>query len=155
MPSGKAKAHEDIMKYVHAKGKNTGPADEVGQVLYNRGVASALLGVEAIRAAQGKFGKRALSGEEVRWGLENLNIDAKRIEELGLSGLMYEVSTSCKDHMGANTAQVSTWNGKSWDVNDTIYKADMQILKPIQDKTAAAYAKEKNLTVRDCAKELS
>ncbi|MGH1359378.1 MAG: ABC transporter substrate-binding protein [Burkholderiaceae bacterium] len=155
MPSGKAKAHEDIMKYVHAKGKNTGPADEVGQVLYNRGVASALLGVEAIRAAQGKFGKRALSGEEVRWGLENLNIDAKRIEELGLSGLMYEVSTSCKDHMGANTAQVSTWNGKSWDVNDKIYKADMQILKPIQDKTAAAYAKEKNLTVRDCAKELS
>lgn len=155
MPGGKGKAHADIMKYVHAKGKNTGDADEVGQVLYNRGLASALLGVEAIRSAQTKFGNRTLSGEEVRWGLENLTIDAKRIEELGLTGMLYPVSTNCKDHMGANTAQISTWNGKTWDVAPTLYKADMQIIKPIQDKTADAYAKEKKLTQRDCAKELS
>ena len=155
IPGGKSKMHEDIMKYVHGKSLNTGPAEEVGQVLYNRGLVSALLGVEAIRVAQGKFGKRALSGEEVRWGLENLNIDEARIAELGLAGLMYPVSTSCKDHMGANTAQIQTWNGKGWEVAPKIYKADMQILKPIQDRTADAYAKEKNITKRDCAKELT
>lgn len=154
MPNGKGKAHADIMKHVHGKGKNTGPAEEVGQVLYNRGLASALLGVEAIRAAQQKYGKRALSGEEVRWGLENLTIDAKRIAELGLTGLLYPISTSCKDHMGANTAQVVTWDGKAWSVGDNLYTADMQIIRPIQDRVAAAYAKEKRVEPRDCAAEL-
>ena len=46
-------------------------------MLYNRGVVNAMLGVEAIRKAQEKFGKKPLTGEQVRWGLENLNLPTR------------------------------------------------------------------------------
>mgnify|MGYP007096011701 CR=1 FL=1 len=46
-----------------------------------------------------------------------------------------------------------TWNGKSWDVDPKIYEADMQLLTPMIRQVAAAYAKERNMTQRDCAKE--
>jgi branched-chain amino acid transport system substrate-binding protein len=35
---------------VHGKGQGTGPKDEVGQVLYMRGLISAMLAVEGVRA---------------------------------------------------------------------------------------------------------
>ena len=35
---------------VHAKGQGTGPKEEVGQVLYTRGVIAAMLAVEASSA---------------------------------------------------------------------------------------------------------
>ena len=50
--------------------------DKVGEVLYNRGLVNAMLGVEAIRTAQGKYGKKPLTGEQVRWGFENLDLSA-------------------------------------------------------------------------------
>jgi branched-chain amino acid transport system substrate-binding protein len=37
-------------------------------VLYNRGLINSMLGVEAIRTAQKKFGNKPLKGEQVRWG---------------------------------------------------------------------------------------
>ncbi len=46
----------------------TGPRDEVGCVLYTRGVIISMLTVEAIRTAQEKFGKgKPMTGEQVRW----------------------------------------------------------------------------------------
>ena len=41
---------QDILKYVHDKGQGTGPKDEVGTVLYTRGVIIQMLGVEACGA---------------------------------------------------------------------------------------------------------
>ena len=43
-------------------------------MLYVRGLINAMLGVEAIRTAQEKYGKKPLTGEQVRWGIENLNL---------------------------------------------------------------------------------
>src|SRR6185369_2182842 len=46
-PSGQQpKVIQDILKYVHEKGQGTGPRDEVGSVLYTRGVLIQMLGVE-------------------------------------------------------------------------------------------------------------
>src|SRR5262249_34727157 len=53
-----------------------------GEILYVRGLINAMLGVEAIRTAQEKFGKKPLTGEQVRWGLENLNLPAERLSNL-------------------------------------------------------------------------
>jgi branched-chain amino acid transport system substrate-binding protein len=36
---------------------------------------NAALVVEAIRTAPGKFGNKPLTGEQVRWGLENLDLE--------------------------------------------------------------------------------
>ena len=55
---------------VHAKDQGTGPKDEVGQVLYMRGLISAMLAVEGVKRAQERYGKgKVMTGEQVRWGL--------------------------------------------------------------------------------------
>src|SRR5262249_48031758 len=53
-----------------------------GEILYVRGLINAMLGVEAIRTAQEKFGKKPLTGEQGRWGLEKLNLPAERLSNL-------------------------------------------------------------------------
>ena len=49
-----------------------------------RGAMSAMLGIEGIRAAQERFGKgKVMTGEQVRWGLENLNLTQPKLDALG------------------------------------------------------------------------
>ena len=153
--AGRAKMHEEILKLVHDKGQGTGPRDEVGTVLYTRGMISAMLGVEGVRRAQEIYGKRSLKGEEVRWGLENLAIDAKRIDALGLTGVMRPLQTTCRDHEGARVARIHTWDGAKWNFTSDWYEADMQILTPMIRAAAERYVAEKKQTMRDCAKELT
>ena len=47
---------------------------------------NAMLGVEAIRTAQEKFGKKPMTGEQVRWGLENLDLTADAPQGARLRG---------------------------------------------------------------------
>jgi branched-chain amino acid transport system substrate-binding protein len=152
-PSGKFKIHDDIEKYVYDRGKGTGKADETTRVLFNRGLVNSLIGTEAIRNAQQKFGNKPLTGEQVRWGLENLNLTAERIKELGFEGMIRPVKFSCTDHEGARDARVHQWDGKEWKIISDWYTADDTILGPMVKETAAKYAKEKNITPRDCSKE--
>jgi branched-chain amino acid transport system substrate-binding protein len=152
-PAGKGQVHKDMLKYVYDKGQGTGRKEEIGEVLYNRGMVSAMMAVEGVKRAQIKYGKKPLKGEEVRWGLENLAIDNASIKKLGFEGFMLPVSTSCVDHEGAHSASIHTWDGKSWVVGKDHYEADMQIIKPLIRASAEKYAAEKKLTRRDCAKE--
>ena len=153
-----AEPNSDIVKFllaqVHAKGQGTGPKEEVGQVLYLRGVMSAMIGIEGIRSAQERFGKgKVMSGEQVRWGLENLNLTQAKLDALGFKGVMRPISTSCVDHMGAAWTRIHTWNGKAWEFTSDWMQADEQILKPLVKATADKYAAEKKLvrrTGQDC-----
>ena len=83
-----------------------------------------MLGVEAIRTAQEKFGKKPLTGEQVRWGLENLDSTAERIKELGFEGMLRPIKVSCADHEGAREARVQQWDGKDWKIISDWYTAD-------------------------------
>ncbi|HMS05930.1 MAG TPA: ABC transporter substrate-binding protein [Burkholderiaceae bacterium] len=150
-----AKVVKDIVAQVHDKGQGTGPKDEIGQVLYMRGVMSAMLGIEGIRAAQERFGKgKVLTGEQIRWGLENLNLTQAKLDALGFAGVMRPVSTSCTDHMGANWARIHTWDGGKWQFSSDWLQADESIIKPLVKSTAGKYAADKKLTARtpaDCS----
>jgi len=145
---------KEIMEKVHSKGQGTGPKDEVGQVLYMRGVMSSMLAVEGVRRAQERFGKgKWMSGEQARWGYENLALDQKKLDALGFAGVMRPISTSCVDHMGSNWARIHTWDGKKWEFSSDWLQADEQVLKPLVKNTAAKYAADKKLTPRtpaDC-----
>ena len=145
---------KEILDKVHGKGQGTGPKEEVGQVLYMRGAMSAMLGVEGVRAAQERFGKgKWMSGEQARWGLENLNLTQAKLDALGFKGVMRPISTSCVDHLGANWARIHTWDGKAWKFTSDWLQADEQVLKPMVKATADKYAAEKKLTRRtpqDC-----
>ena len=148
------KVIQDILKHVHAKGQGTGPKDEVGSVLYTRGLIIQMFAVEAVRRAQERFGKgKVMTGEQVRWGLENLALDQKKLDSLGFSGVLRPISTSCQDHMGSTWARIHTWDGAKWNFSSDWYQADEQIIKPMVKAAADKYASDKKLqrrTPEDC-----
>ncbi|MFZ2652752.1 MAG: ABC transporter substrate-binding protein [Burkholderiaceae bacterium] len=145
---------KEILAKVHEKGQGTGPKDEVGQVLYMRGLSAGMLAVEGVRRAQERFGKgKWVSGEQARWGYENLALDQKKLDGLGFAGVMRPVSTSCADHMGASWARIHTWDGAKWNFTSDWLQADEAIIKPMVRAAADKYAGEKKLTRRtpeDC-----
>ncbi len=149
-----AEKNADVIKEtltkVHGKGQGTGPKEEVGDVLYVRGMMSAMLAVEGVRAAQERFGKgKVMTGEQVRWGLENLNLTQAKLDGLGFKGVMRPIATSCQDHMGSAWARIHTWDGAKFNWSSDWYQADEQIIKPMVKSAADKYAAEKKLTRRD------
>ena len=150
--AGKAGVHADIEKHVFAKGQGVGK-DTFAQVLYNRGLIDSMIGSEAIRTAQGKFGNKPLTGEQVRWGFENLNLTAERIKELGFEGMLKPIKFSCTDHQGADEGRVHQWDGKEWKIISDYYSADRSVVDPLVKDVSAKYAAEKKITPRDCSKE--
>jgi branched-chain amino acid transport system substrate-binding protein len=145
---------KEILEKVHAKGQGTGPKDEVGTVIYMRGVVGAFLAVEGVRAAQERFGKgKVMTGEQVRWGYENLNLTQAKLDANGFKGVMRPVSTSCTDHMGSAWARVHSWDGAKFVWTSDCLQADEQIIKPMIKGSAEKYGAEKKLTRRaseDC-----
>ena len=143
------KVIQDILKFVHDKGQGTGPRDEVGSVLYTRGVIIQALSVEAVRRAQERFGKgKVMTGEQVRWGLENLALDQKRLDALGLNGVLRPLSTSCVDHQGSTWARIETWDGSKWVLGTDWYQADEAILRPMVKTAASKYVADKKIARR-------
>ena len=145
---------KEVLEKVHAKGQGTGPKEEVGEVLYMRGLSAAMLAVEGVRAAQDRFAKgKVVTAEQARWGYENLNLTQAKLDALGFKGVMRPVSTSCQDHMGAAWSRIHTWDGAKWNFSSDWLQADEQILRPMVRAAADKYAAEKKLTRRagsDC-----
>lgn len=134
----------DIQKYVVDAGKSqVTDKSKVGQVLYNRGVYNSMLIAEAIRTAQKVTGNKVVTGEDVRRGLESLNIDEARLKEMGLEGFTGPVKLSCADHNGHFSTFVQSWNGTAYEkVSDYITPMSDKV-GPLLDADAKAYA-EKN-----------
>jgi branched-chain amino acid transport system substrate-binding protein len=145
---------KEVLAKLHDKGQGTGPKEEVGSVLYMRGLSQAMLGVEGVRRAQERYGKgKVMTGEQVRWGLENLALDQKKLDALGFAGVMRPISTSCADHRGATWARVHTWDGKKWVFSSDWYESDEAVIKPMIKAAADKYAAEKKIerrTPADC-----
>ena len=145
---------QELMKRFYAKGK--GEMDDksrIGSIYYNRGVVHGIISVEAIRKAQEKYGKKPLTGEQVRWGLENLNINDARLKELGATNFMQALKVSCADHEGSGAVKFMQWDGKKWNIISDWIASDQSIVRPMIEESAAKYAREKNVTPRDCSKE--
>ncbi|MCB1909442.1 MAG: ABC transporter substrate-binding protein [Rhodocyclaceae bacterium] len=147
---------KEIKKVVYGKGKgNMEDESRVGSVYYNRGVVHGIIAVEAIRKAQEKFGTgKALTGEQIRWGYENLDVDDKKLAELGASGFMPPLKTSCMDHEGSGKVKYQTWDGAKWKVVTDWIEADKQLVRGMIEESAAKYAQEKGITLRDCSKAM-
>ena len=151
-PAGKFKIHEDLEKFIISKDKSAGK-DTFAHVLYNRGLINAMIGTEAIRTAQEKYGKKPLTGEQIRWGFEHLDLTADRLKALGFEGMIKPLKLTCQDHQGAIEARVHQWDGKEWKIISDFYKADAAMMAEMVKDSASKYAKEKNITPRDCSKE--
>ncbi len=150
--AAKDKVIDDIRKFVYDKGQGTGPADGVGAIAYNRGVMISMLQVEAIRAAQEKYGKgKALTPEQVRWGYENLDLTADKLKTLGFGEMMRPLKTSCSNHMGNDWARIIQWDGGKWNITSDWYQSDKTHINPLVKEFAEKYARDKNVKARTCS----
>ena len=140
---------QEIVKTVYDAGKgNLEDKKRIGSVYHNLGIVNGILNVEAIRVAQERFGHRTLTGDEVRWGFENLNLDEKRVEELGAKGLFHSIHTTWDNHEGNGYVTFQEWDGSKWTPISDWIAPDWALLRPIIEKSSEAYAKEKGLTLR-------
>ncbi len=140
---------QEIIDKVYGAMKGNISFTRVGSVYWNRGVWAGVVGEEAIRAAHKKFGVKVLTGDEIRWGMEHLNITKERIKELGLEGFMSPIKTSCANHEGGEMVLFQQWDGEKWVSVDKIVPMKDFVWKRIRE-SAAKYAKEKGITPRDC-----
>jgi branched-chain amino acid transport system substrate-binding protein len=145
----------DIAKYVYDKGQGKTTKDKIGDVLYVRGVINAMFDMEAIHTAHKKYGNKPLTGEQVRWGLENLDITSARLTELGAEGLVGPLKISCENHGGHGLVRIQQWDGAHWKYASDWIEPHHDLLDPMYKASALAYAKEKNITPRDCSKPQS
>ena len=139
---------QEILDIVHGAGKGNISSARVGTIYHNRGIIAGILTTEAIRTAQAKFGQRPLTGEEVRWGIENLDITVARLKELGAEGLMSPIKISCFDHEGGGAVKFQEWDGNKWNVITDWIETDQSIVRPMIEASAAKYAQEKGITLR-------
>jgi branched-chain amino acid transport system substrate-binding protein len=68
-----------------------------------------------------------------------------------VSGLMQPLKLSCLDHEGGGLAKVIQWDGTKWNIVSDWIRSDRELLRPLIDEKAAAYAKEKGIAPRDCS----
>lgn len=125
----------------------------VGTVFYNRGVVTGITMHEALRTAQKKFGTKVITPDEMRWALENLNITEERIKEMGAEGLMQPIKTSCEDHEGGGMIFIQQWDGGKWVETGDVIAPMKDYVRKMVEESAAKYAQENNITLRDCSKE--
>ena len=135
----------DIQKHVVDAGKSQSPKDKVGTVLYNRGIYNSMLIAEGIRNAQMVTGRKNVTGEDVRRGLETMNVDDTRLGELGMTGFTGPFKLTCADHNSHRALFVQRWNGKAYEKVSDMITPDASKVQPLLEADAKSYA-EKNAT---------
>jgi branched-chain amino acid transport system substrate-binding protein len=105
---------QDMLQYVYARGQGAGPEGDVGTQRWLRGMLHGLLTAEALRTAMREFGHQPLTGAQVQWGLEHLNITAAYLKEIGAEGLLSPFTLSCRDHEGSGGVKFQQWDGTQW-----------------------------------------
>jgi branched-chain amino acid transport system substrate-binding protein len=122
-------AIQDIVKHIVDKGQSKAEKASVGQVLYNRGVYNSMLIAEGIANAQKLTGKKRVTGEDVRRGLETMNLSAARLKELGFEGFAEPIALTCTDHNGHKASFVQEFDG-------TKFVPVTKPIAPLTDKVA-------------------
>ena len=152
-PGTSFKVFQEIVKTVYDKGRGAGKKEEMGSPLYNRGIVNAMLSAEAIRTTMTKFGNKPPTGEQVRWGFENLNLTEQRLDQLGVKGFTHPIKVTCEDHEGNGPVLIQQWDGKKWNIVSDWIAPMRDVVRPKLELAAVEEGKKLNYTERDCAKE--
>jgi branched-chain amino acid transport system substrate-binding protein len=139
---------QEVVDKVYGTMKGNIAFTRVGTVYYNRGFVAGIMNHEAILTAQKKFGVKVLTGDEFRWGLENLNVTEERIKEIGAEGLMQPMHNTWKDHEGGGKVFYQQWNGEKWVSTGEVMTPMREWVREMIEESAAKYAKEKGIKVR-------
>lgn len=140
--------YQDIQTYVVDKGLAAGAGDQIGSVLYSRGMYAAMLAAEAAAKAQELAGHADITAAEMRDGMEALSMTSARMAELGMPDIGPEFSVSCANHGGVGQAYVQQWDAaaQQWNVITDLIASDRSVIDPLVVEDAAAYAAEAGVT---------
>jgi len=143
---------DDIQKYVVDKGIAAGDGSNIGTVLYNRGMISAVWAAEAARTAQKIHGVAEITPAMMRDGYEALDVDQKRLAQLGLGGFTVAVKNTCASHGAPGLGAIQQWDAKAkaWSIITPYMEADREVVDALIAEDSSAYAAENNITPRDC-----
>jgi len=137
-------ALQDVLKHVVDAGKSQiGDRKDVGNVLYNRGLFNAVVIAEAIETAQKLSGKANITGEDMRLGLENLDLSAARLKEIGLENFTAPIKGSCQDHAGGGSIFLQQWDGSDWKKTSGLIAPESDVVRPLLEAAAEKYVSEK------------
>ncbi|MFC6636466.1 ABC transporter substrate-binding protein [Sulfitobacter sp. JBTF-M27] len=138
---------DDIQKHVVDAGNAAGAGDQIGTVLYNRGLYAAMLAAEAVKTAQEIHGVADITPAQMRDGMEALEITEAKMAALGLPNFGPEFSVSCENHGGTGLVGVTQWDAdtKSWSLISDFAETDMDVIGPLIEEDSAAYAAENNI----------
>jgi branched-chain amino acid transport system substrate-binding protein len=142
--------YADMKKYVIDAGKAAGNGDQVGSVLYSRGMYAAMLAVEAARKAQEIHGTAAITPAMMRDGMEALEITEARMAEIGLPNFGPAFSVSCENHGGPGRGLVQQWDAtaKKWSLITDWIESDQEVINALVEEDSAAYAAEAGIEKR-------
>ena len=145
-------AYNDLNEYVYFAGKAKGQANNLGAVLYNRGLLSAAMAAEAIRNAQRIHGVAKIDHAMMRDGYEALDITEAVLAEAGLEGFIPTMKMSCDNHMGAGMVAVNEWDARlrGWKQITEYYEPPSALITPLVQAYSAGYAKKFGVAKRDC-----
>ncbi len=143
---------EDLKKYVVDAGKAAGNGDQVGTVLYNRGLYAGFLTVEAVKKAQEIHGTADITSEMMRDGMEALEITSDIMASAGMSAFGPEFNVSCDNHGGPGLGAVQQWdaNAGTWKLISEFEPSDMDVISALITEDSDAFAGENNIEARKC-----
>ncbi|MHA3914130.1 ABC transporter substrate-binding protein [Halovulum sp. GXIMD14793] len=141
---------DDIQKYVVDAGKAAGAGDQIGSVLYNRGMYAAMLAAEAARKAQEIHGTADINAAQMRDGMEALEISDARMEELGMPGFGPAFTVTCDNHGGPGLGATQQWDAsaKEWKMISDFGPSDMEVIGALIEEDSAAFAAENSIEAR-------
>ncbi|KAJ57540.1 ABC transporter permease [Actibacterium mucosum KCTC 23349] len=142
--------YTDIQKFVVDAGKAAGAGDQIGTVLYSRGMYAAMLAAEAVKKAQAIHGTGDITPAQMRDGMEALEISAETLEANGMPGFGPEFSVSCENHGGPGLGMVQQWDAsaQSWSLITDFIGSDKDVIGPLIAEDSAAFAAENNISER-------
>ncbi|MFB9148269.1 ABC transporter substrate-binding protein [Roseovarius ramblicola] len=139
--------YDDIQTHVVDTGKAAGAGDQIGTVLYNRGMYAAMLAAEAIKTAQEMHGTAAISAAQMRDGMENLEMTEEKMAALGLPNFGPEFTVSCENHGGNGYGAVSQWDAEAgeFELITDYYQSDQEIISALVAEDSKQFAEENGI----------
>jgi len=139
---------DDIKKYVVDAGKAAGAGDQIGTVLYNRGMYMAMLHSEAARTAQKMTGNSDVSQGDMIKAMEAFEMTEAKMVDLGLPNFGPSFKVTCQNHGGDGLVAVAQWdaNAGSWNMISDYKQSDQSVVAKLIAEDSAAYAAENNIT---------
>ncbi|MBU3260108.1 ABC transporter substrate-binding protein [Roseovarius sp. PS-C2] len=142
--------YDDIQTHVVETGNAAGAGDQIGSVLYNRGMYAAMLAAEAIKTAQEIHGTAAINATQMRDGMENLVMTEEKMAAIGLPNFGPEFEVSCENHGGNGFGAVSQWDAAAGEFTliTEYFQSDQEVLAPLVEEDSMAFAEENGIELR-------